>query len=209
VIPSEGSLIARATLSAGQVGGLVLESDPQQAPRRIAAREIQAKFAETRDYWRDWLAQSTYRGRWRENVERSAMTLKLMTYAPTGALVAAPTAGLPELVGGERNWDYRFTWIRDASFSVYALLSLGFTSEAQAYLQWLSNRVAEAKSASGPLQIMYRIDGSPELNEEVLENLEGGLQAVAAGAYWQRGSGPAAAGHLRRGDGLGVPGRRK
>ena len=86
--------------------------------------------SETRDFWRGWLGQSTYTGRWREKVERSAMTLKLMTYAPTGALVAAPTAGLPEQVGGERNWDYRYTWIRDASFSVYALLGLGFTEEA-------------------------------------------------------------------------------
>jgi GH15 family glucan-1,4-alpha-glucosidase len=79
----------------------------------------------------NWIGRSRYTGRWREMVERSAMTLKLMTYAPTGALVAAPTAGLPEQVGGERNWDYRFTWVRDASFSVYALLGLGYTEEAE------------------------------------------------------------------------------
>ena len=85
----------------------------------------------------DWLGRSTYTGRWREMVDRSAMTLKLMTYAPTGALVAAPTAGLPEQVGGERNWDYRFTWVRDASFSVYALLGLGYTEEAEAFVAWL------------------------------------------------------------------------
>ena len=92
--------------------------------------ELLAMFTDTARFWRGWLARSTYRGRWREMVARSAITLKLMTYAPTGALVAAPTAGLPEQVGGERNWDYRYTWIRDASFSVHALLGLGFTDEA-------------------------------------------------------------------------------
>ena len=86
-----------------------------------------------RGFWRDWLDRSKYTGRWRERVARSAMTLKLMTYAPTGALVAAPTTGLPEQPGGERNWDYRYTWVRDGSFSVYALLGLGYTEEAAAF----------------------------------------------------------------------------
>jgi GH15 family glucan-1,4-alpha-glucosidase len=170
---SDGGVIGLGTLSAGEIGGLILESNSGRAPRRIPAAEIRGLFEETRDYWRDWIAHSRYRGRWREMVERSAMTLKLMTYAPTGALVAAPTAALPEQVGGERNWDYRYTWVRDASFSVYALLSLGFTDEAQAYLKWLGQRVRESGGSNGPLQIMYRVDGSPDLREEVLEHLEG------------------------------------
>jgi pentatricopeptide repeat protein len=169
----DGGIIARGSLSAGEVGGAILESDPQGPPRRIPAAEIQALFDETRDYWRDWIGRSQYRGRWRELVERSAMTLKLMTYAPTGALIAAPTTGLPEQVGGERNWDYRYTWVRDASFSVYALLSLGYTEEAQAFLAWLNQRVRDVKERGSPLQIMYRIDGSPDLKEESLDHLEG------------------------------------
>jgi GH15 family glucan-1,4-alpha-glucosidase len=168
-----GGILGGGTLSAGQIGGIVLEEDAQGLPRRIPAAEIAAMFETTRDYWRDWLSRSQYRGRWREEVERSAMMLKLMTYAPTGALVAAPTAGLPEQIGGERNWDYRFTWVRDASFSVYALLSLGYTEEAQAFLGWLGQRVQDSNNGASPLQIMYRIDGSPDLHEEVLEHLEG------------------------------------
>ncbi len=98
-----------------------------------------------------------------------------MTYAPSGGLVAAPTAGLPEQIGGERNWDYRYTWIRDASFSVYALLGMGFTDEAAALGRWLRARIDEHASGGGggPLKIMYRIDGSSDLNEEVLEHWEG------------------------------------
>ena len=96
----------------------------------IRLAEFESLFDETVAFWRSWRA-STYTGRWREAVQRSAITLKLMTYAPTGALVAAPTAALPEQVGGERNWDYRYTWVRDSSFfSVHALLALGFTGEA-------------------------------------------------------------------------------
>jgi len=164
---------AFATLDAGDVGGMVLETSPDGPPRVVPPEEIVQLFQQTRDFWRSWVGRSQYRGRWREMVERSAMTLKLMTYAPTGALVAAPTAGLPEQIGGERNWDYRFTWIRDASFSVYALLGLGFTGEAQAFLRWLNDRVHDAAGRTGQLQIMYRVDGSPDLDEYTLDHFEG------------------------------------
>jgi GH15 family glucan-1,4-alpha-glucosidase len=174
---SDGGIRVIATLSAGDVGGLVLETAPDGPLQAVPADEVVRMFEQTRDFWRGWIGRSRYRGRWREMVERSAMTLKLMTYAPTGALVAAPTAGLPEQIGGERNWDYRFTWVRDASFSVYALLGLGFTDEAQAYLRWLSGRVRHADERSTPLQIMYRIDGSPDLDEELLDHLEGYKQS--------------------------------
>ena len=160
--PGTASAIT-GSLDAGEVGGLVLESGAAR-PAAASSTPTRSRRCSRRpgDFWRDWIGRSTYRGRWREMVERSAMTLKLMTYAPTGALVAAPTAGLPEQVGGERNWDYRYTWIRDASFSVYALLGLGYTEEAEAFLalaRWTACRRASA-SGSRPLQIMYRIDGS-------------------------------------------------
>ncbi|MEU8253569.1 glycoside hydrolase family 15 protein [Micromonospora inaquosa] len=164
---------ARFTLHAGDIGGVALETASPHAPRALSTDEACELLAETRDYWRRWVGGSRYKGRWREMVERSAMTLKLMTYAPTGALVAAPTAGLPEQIGGQRNWDYRYTWIRDASFSVHALLRLGFTDEARKYLLWLEARIREAHDGNLPLQIMYRIDGSPDLPEEVLGHLEG------------------------------------
>ena len=104
-------------------------------------------FRATVDYWRRWLSKCTYRGRWREKVERSALVLKLLTYEPTGAIVAAPTTSLPEGIGGSRNWDYRYTWIRDAAFTVYAFLRLGFTEEATRFLDFLSERLARASFA--------------------------------------------------------------
>jgi GH15 family glucan-1,4-alpha-glucosidase len=161
------------TLREGQMGGVMIESMGGQ-PRRITPEEAQALADDTARFWRSWLGKSTYTGRWREMVARSAMTLKLMTYAPTGAPVAAPTAGLPEQAGGERNWDYRYTWIRDGSFSIYALLGLGYVEEAAAFGSWLRDRATEqAGSASGPLKIMYRVDGSSDLTEETLDHFEG------------------------------------
>jgi pentatricopeptide repeat protein len=143
-------------------------------PQGYSEAEATDAFDQTVEYWRRWLARSRYRGRWREMVERSALTLKLLTYAPTGAIVAAPTCSLPEHLGGERNWDYRYTWIRDAAFTLYGLLRLGFHEEAGAFARWLGDRYVEsAGRADGPLQIMYGIDGRADLPEETLDHLEG------------------------------------
>ena len=163
-----GGVHATFDLAAGAVADLRARARAAGPHRAALLRSTRRppSFDATVDYWRRWLAQSGYRGRWREMVQRSALTLKLLTYAPTGALVAAPTTSLPEQLGGERNWDYRYTWIRDAAFSLYGLLRLGFTEEAAAFMGWLTDRTREWKvGPSGPLQIMYGIDGRAELPE--------------------------------------------
>ncbi len=161
------------TLREGESGGVVLES-MGGTPRIVTPEQAQRLQDDTERFWRGWLHRSSYTGRWREMVARSAITLKLMTYAPTGAPVAAPTTGLPEQEGGERNWDYRYTWIRDGSFSIYALLGLGYVEEAAAFGAWLRDRTQEqAGQGSGPLKIMYRVDGSSDLVEETLDHFEG------------------------------------
>lgn len=144
---------------------------PEEAVGPEAAEVL---FDATVAFWRRWLAQSGYTGRWREMVHRSALTLKLLTHEPTGAVIAAPTLGLPERIGGGRNWDYRYVWIRDAAFSLYALLRLGFTDEAEAFIGWLTERLRTATDrGAGPLRVMYSIDGDAHLPEEVLGHLEG------------------------------------
>jgi GH15 family glucan-1,4-alpha-glucosidase len=168
-------IFARFSLEAGDAQTFVLERVAQDhICRPYSERETLAAFEATVGYWRKWVGQSRYTGRWREMVLRSALTLKLLTYAPTGALVAAPTTSLPEQLGGSRNWDYRYTWIRDAAFSLYGLLRLGFTEEAAAFMNWLTDRTREWKvGPSGPLQIMYGIDGRAELPELEHESWEG------------------------------------
>ncbi|MBV9311456.1 MAG: glycoside hydrolase family 15 protein, partial [Solirubrobacterales bacterium] len=162
-------------VSGGESVTFVLERllDGHQ-PRSFSAEQLRELSERTVAFWRSWLSQSRYRGRWRERVHRSALTLKLLTYLPTGAIVAAPTTSLPEVLGGERNWDYRYTWIRDAAFSLYALLRLGFTQEAAAFMDWLTLRVSSERwEPSGPLNVLYGIDGTRELPEEILDHLEG------------------------------------
>ncbi|GID07069.1 glycoside hydrolase family 15 protein [Pseudomonas sp. 008] len=127
----------------------------------------------TLKFWRDWIGQSNYRGRWREMVNRSALALKLLTSRKHGAILAAATFGLPETPGGTRNWDYRYTWIRDASFTVYAFMRLGFVEEANAYMRWLRGRVSDCRGKPMKLNILYAIDGRQELPETELSHLSG------------------------------------
>jgi GH15 family glucan-1,4-alpha-glucosidase len=180
--PGKGAVMERAgdglrgmiTMKEGETGGVVLES--MGGKPRAHSADLLARMAEdTSRFWRNWLNKSTYQGRWREMVSRSAMTLKLLTYEPTGAPVAAATMGLPEQAGGERNWDYRYTWIRDGSLSMHALANLGYLDEAARFAVWLRDRVTESSAANGtgPLKIMYRVDGSSDLTEENLDHLEG------------------------------------
>jgi len=148
----------------------------------------QDAFRHTVDFWKGWLAQCTYTGRWREMVQRSALVLKLLTYEPTGAMVAAPTTSLPEEAGGVRNWDYRYCWIRDASFTIYGLMRLGFSQEAEHFMGWLEQRCHEL-GPDGTLQPLYGVDGRHELPEAELDHLEGyrGSKPVRIGnaAYGQ------------------------
>ncbi|MFF3246372.1 glycoside hydrolase family 15 protein [Streptomyces sp. NPDC002870] len=164
------------TLSAGEAHGAVFTvcASGGKAPVSPNADGLTEQFQEVVRFWQQWLSQSRYRGRWPELVHRSVITLKLLTYAPTGALIAAATMGLPEQVGGERNWDYRFTWVRDSALSVRAMLDLGFAEEATAFVHWLVDRLREREGRDGePLQTMYRVDGDPDLPEETLDHFEG------------------------------------
>ena len=171
---------ARFTVRAGETATFVLDRvQSGNLPGPYSEADIAAEFDATVAFWRRWLSRSRYGGRWREMVHRSALTLKLLTYAPTGAIVAAPTTSLPEQLGGSRNWDYRYTWIRDSAFTLYALLRLGFTEEAGAFMHWLEQRFRYTPHReSGPLQIMYGIDGREEIPEEELSHLKGYMSSA-------------------------------
>lgn len=145
-------------------------------------------FKDTVNYWRAWISENKYRGRWREVVNRSALTLKLLVSDENGSLVAAPTFGLPEEVGGERNWDYRYTWIRDASLTLRSLMQLGYTEESARFMDWIEARAADL-NPDGSLQIMYGIDGRKHLDESELSHWEGYRSSapvrIGNGAYDQ------------------------
>lgn len=119
-------------------------------------------------FWRNWVNQSNYSGRWKEVVQRSAITLKLLTSIQYGSVVAAATFGLPEDIGGDRNWDYRFTWIRDAAFTMYAFLKLGFVNESKAFLNWIIEQ-----DQHRDLHLLYKIDGEWDMAEQILDHFEG------------------------------------
>jgi GH15 family glucan-1,4-alpha-glucosidase len=170
---TDGEAFAEFELAPGQSAAFVLEDAAHGVGSAAAASDyVTTTFKEVSDYWRQWVARSTYRGRWRDIVNRSSLALKLLTSAEHGAMVAAATFGLPEEIGGVRNWDYRYTWIRDAAFTVYAFLRLGHTEEANAFMRWLSDRETEC-GPDGSLRLMYGVDGHEELVEIELPHLRG------------------------------------
>jgi GH15 family glucan-1,4-alpha-glucosidase len=164
----------RFVLRSGETASFILELLPEHGSPADRHRYVAEAFKATSNFWRAWTARGTYRGRWREAVTRSALTLKLLTSKRYGSIVAAPTFGLPERIGGSRNWDYRFTWLRDASFTLYALMRLGYTDESAAFMRWVEARCGELEP-DGSLQIVYGIDGRHDLPEEELSHLDGYL----------------------------------
>jgi len=170
---SAGSAVADFTLSEEETAVFALRKIEAGGRLPLLEEDEEGElFERTVGYWRRWLSRCTYQGRWREMVHRSALALKLLTFEPTGAIVAAPTMGLPEGIGGERNWDYRYTWIRDAAFTLYGLLRIGFTKEAEAFMSWIEAR-CRSSAPDGSLQLMYGIDGRSDLTEETLDHLDG------------------------------------
>jgi GH15 family glucan-1,4-alpha-glucosidase len=166
---------AQFTLNEGEAQTFVLQiaARGDGLPCALTPAESDACLAQTVDYWLNWIAKCNYSGRWREMVQRSALTLELLVYEPTGAIVAAPTTSLPERIGGERNWDYRCSWIRDSAFTVYALMRVGLTDEADRFMSWLESLCKQAAEAGGSLQTLYGIDGRTTLKEETLSHWEG------------------------------------
>ena len=179
---------AEVTIKQGESCTIVLESlkKDDSSPLRTIDFYTEGTYQQTVNFWKGWISKSTYSGRWTELVNRSAITLKLLTSAAHGSMVAAATFGLPESVKGDRNWDYRFTWIRDAAFTMYAFLRLGFTEEATKFLSWIHER-----SAADRLHLVYAIDGNEVMQESGLKQMEGYMKARpvrignAAGAQLQ------------------------
>ena len=175
--PDNTTVGAEFVLTKGDTALFVLEIlDDDDQPSCNGIDLSDALLDATTSFWRSWLGQSRYVGRWREVVHRSAITLKLLTHEPTGAVIAAPTTSIPETIGGGRNWDYRYVWVRDAGFSLYALLRLGFTDEARAFIGWLSERLGQERREAhglGPLRVLYDIDGNQPVAETELDHLSG------------------------------------
>lgn len=167
----DAAAVGRFALKGGESAVLTLTCDGAEAKRYDIETALKLQN-ETVRYWRGWIGRSSYRGRWREAVDRSALTLKLLFSNRHGSIAAAPTFGLPEEIGGPRNWDYRYCWIRDSAFTIHALLRLGMTEESTAYMNWVVER-ARASTHSGMLSLMYRLDGTSDLDETELDHLEG------------------------------------
>ena len=160
------------TLAAGETATFILEQvvEGSAYPTDLDAY-VTDSFKATMNFWREWISRSNYTGRWRDEVHRSALTLKLLNARWSGSIVAAATFGLPETIGGGRNWDYRYSWIRDASFTLYALTRLGMTDETGAFIAWLADRFESSRPET--LRTVYTIAGGSDLDERTLDHLEG------------------------------------
>ena len=185
----DGSAVADFTLQSGESVDFILENIYAEHQSTTEATDyVDRAFQHTVDYWREWTARSSYRGLWQDMVARSALTLKLLTSQRFGSIAAAGTFGLPEEIGGVRNWDYRFTWVRDASFTAASLIRLGFHEEAGSFMRFIEDRFDESEKP-GELQIMYGIDGRHDLSEETLDHLSGYRDSapvrIGNGAYDQ------------------------
>jgi GH15 family glucan-1,4-alpha-glucosidase len=167
-----GGCATVAVLQAGDGAAAVVSHSPPHLlqPRRLAASTIQKRLRETQRFWEEWSGRCTYRGPYREAVVRSALVLKGLTDAATGAIVAAPTTSLPESVGGVRNWDYRCVWLRDAALNLYALFGLGYRDEAHRFMNWIKRTTA---GQAADLQVLYGVGGERMLPEQELRHLEG------------------------------------
>jgi pentatricopeptide repeat protein len=171
---SDGAAVARFTLKTGDWACAILDCGCESAAESaIDQAAIDKLYKDTILFWRSWVAQITYKGRWRDIVNRSALVLKLMVSRKHGSIIAAPTFGLPEAPGGRRNWDYRYCWIRDSAFTVYALIRLGLKQEAISFMSWVEKLYKSSSEPTGQLQLMYRIDGSTNLKEEELGHFQG------------------------------------
>ena len=159
------------TLQAGERATFVFGS-PRTAGQPPEMELIEHRFFDTAQFWKAWIAKSNYKGRWREMVHRSALLLKLLISRKHGSIIAAPTFSLPESIGEVRNWDYRFTWLRDSAFTLYALIRLGFVDETEAFIEWLKDRLSD-DAQRGALQLMYGLDGKQKLEEICLDHLCG------------------------------------
>jgi GH15 family glucan-1,4-alpha-glucosidase len=178
-LDEQGGVSANFVLGEGESQVLLLarqqSEESAEAPSGDQAEQV---FRTTARFWQQWVSGCTYHGRWREHVYRSALALKLLTFEPTGAIIAAPTTSLPEVIGGTRNWDYRYTWLRDAAFTVYAFLRIGFRAEATSFFNWMKNYVDKPPgsadlAAENQLRTMYTVRGDSELGEETLDHWEG------------------------------------
>jgi GH15 family glucan-1,4-alpha-glucosidase len=171
----QGGVSGEFVLTEGQSQVFILgeNSDDGALLSPPSEKNAEELLRDTVKFWHDWLSACTYHGRWREHVHRSALALKLLTFEPTGAIIAAPTTSLPEVIGGVRNWDYRYTWMRDAAFTVYAFLRLGFRNEAAAFLGWIENYASKHARRNAPSPVMYTINGDNQLPEQTLDHWEG------------------------------------